>query len=57
MITSDQTIGPQMLLSPGAPIPDLNPLNAKLGMFIAVWKRLPLAVATRLGPSIVKGIG
>ena len=47
----------QFRLSPGAPIPDLNPLNAKLGMFIAVWKRLPLAVATRLGPSIVKGIG
>src|ERR1700739_288770 len=47
----------QYRLSPGTPIPDLNPLNPKLAMFIAVWKRLPLAVATRLGPSIVRGIG
>ena len=47
----------QFRLSPGVSIPDLNPLNPKLKMFIAVWKRLPLAVATRLGPSIVRGIG
>jgi FemAB-related protein (PEP-CTERM system-associated) len=47
----------QYRLSPGTSIPDLNPLNPKLAMFIAVWKRLPLAVATRLGPSIVRGIG
>jgi FemAB-related protein (PEP-CTERM system-associated) len=47
----------QFRLSPGTPMPDLNPLNPKLGMFIAVWRRLPLAVATLLGPSIVRGIG
>jgi FemAB-related protein (PEP-CTERM system-associated) len=47
----------QFRLSPGTPIPDLNPLNPKLAMFIAAWKRLPLSVATRLGPSIVRGIG
>jgi FemAB-related protein (PEP-CTERM system-associated) len=47
----------QFRLSPGTSIPDLNPLNPKLGIFIAAWKRLPLAVATRLGPSIVRGIG
>jgi FemAB-related protein (PEP-CTERM system-associated) len=47
----------QFRLSPGASMPDLNPLNPKFKMFIAVWKRLPLAVATRLGPSIVRGIG
>jgi FemAB-related protein (PEP-CTERM system-associated) len=47
----------QYRLSPGTSIPDLNPLNPKLAMFIAVWKRLPLAVATRLGPSIIRGIG
>jgi len=47
----------QYRLSPGTSIPDLNPLNPKLAMFIAVWKRLPLAVATRLGLSIVRGIG
>ena len=38
-------------------MPDLNPLNPKLAVFIAAWKRLPLAVATRLGPLIVRGIG
>jgi FemAB-related protein (PEP-CTERM system-associated) len=47
----------QYRLSPGTSIPDLNPLNPKLRMFIAAWKRLPLAVANRLGPSIVRGIG
>ena len=47
----------QFRLSPGTPMPDLNPLNPKFGMFIAVWKRLPLSVATWLGPLIVRGIG
>jgi FemAB-related protein (PEP-CTERM system-associated) len=47
----------QFRLSPGTPMPDLNPLNPKFKTFIAVWKRLPLSVATRLGPSIVRGIG
>ena len=47
----------QFRLLPGTSIPDLNPLNSKLWMFIAVWKRLPLAVATLLGPAIVRGIG
>jgi len=47
----------QFCLSPGTAIPDLNPLNPKLRMFIAVWKRLPRAVVTRLGPAIVRGIG
>jgi FemAB-related protein (PEP-CTERM system-associated) len=47
----------QFRLSPGTAVPDLNPLNPKFGMFIAVWKRLPLSVATRLGPAIVRGIG
>ena len=47
----------QYRLAAGRSIPDLHPLNPKLGMLIAVWKRLPLAVATRLGPMIVRGIG
>jgi len=47
----------QFRLATGCSIPDLNPLNPKLGMFIASWKRLPLSVATRLGPLIVRGIG
>jgi FemAB-related protein (PEP-CTERM system-associated) len=47
----------QFRLSPGTSMPDLNPLNPRFRMFIAVWKRLPLALTTRLGPSIVRGLG
>ena len=47
----------QFRLARGSSVPDLNPLNPKLAVFIAVWKRLPLTVATRLGPLIVRGIG
>jgi FemAB-related protein (PEP-CTERM system-associated) len=47
----------QFRLSPGTSIPDLNPLNPRFRMSIAVWKRLPLALTTRLGPVIVRGIG
>jgi FemAB-related protein (PEP-CTERM system-associated) len=44
-------------LAPGAAIPDRNPLNPKYRLFIAAWKRLPLAVANLLGPPIVRGLG
>ena len=44
-------------LAPGATIPDHNPLNPKYRLFIAAWKRLPLAVANVLGPPIVRGLG
>ncbi|MDP9097296.1 MAG: peptidoglycan bridge formation protein FemAB, partial [Pseudomonadota bacterium] len=42
---------------PGADIPDHNPLNPKYRLFIAGWKRLPLPIANRLGPMIVRGVG
>jgi FemAB-related protein (PEP-CTERM system-associated) len=45
------------MLAPGASIPDHNPLNPKYRLFIAGWKRLPLAVANIIGPSIVRGLG
>ncbi len=45
------------LLAPGASIPDNNPLNPKYRLMIAAWQRLPLALANRLGPPIVRGIG
>jgi FemAB-related protein (PEP-CTERM system-associated) len=38
-------------------LPDLNPLNPKFRLLIAAWKRMPLPLANRLGPLIVKGIG
>lgn len=44
-------------LRPGAAIPDNNPLNPKFRLFVAAWKRLPLPVANRLGPPIVRGLG
>jgi len=44
-------------LAQGAAIPDHNPLNPKYRLFIAAWKRLPLAVANLLGPPIVRGLG
>ncbi len=47
----------QFRLRVGRSMPDLNPLNPSFGMLIAAWKQLPLAVANRLGPLIVRGIG
>ncbi len=44
-------------LKPGADVPDHNPLNPKYRAFIAAWKRLPLPIANRLGPMIVRGVG
>jgi hypothetical protein len=47
----------QFRLGPGRAMPDLNPLNPKLRLLVAAWKRLPLRLANWLGPMIVKGIG
>jgi FemAB-related protein (PEP-CTERM system-associated) len=47
----------QFRLAPGRAMPDLNPLNPKLRLFVALWKRLPLPLASALGPRIVRGIG
>jgi FemAB-related protein (PEP-CTERM system-associated) len=40
----------------GEHVPDANPLNPKYRLFIALWKRLPLALANRIGPVIVRGL-
>lgn len=47
----------QFRMAPGRKVPELNPLNPKFRLLVAAWKRLPLPLATRLGPTIVKGIG
>lgn len=47
----------QFQLAPGQKIPELNPLNPKLRPFIALWKRLPVGIANRIGPHIVRGLG
>ena len=41
----------------GQGIPQINPLNPKYRAFIAAWKRLPLALANRLGPLIARDLG
>ncbi len=38
-------------------IPQNNPSNAKYKLFIAAWRRLPLGLANRLGPLIVRNLG
>ena len=40
----------------GSAVPNASPSNPKFRLAIAAWKRLPLALATRLGPRIVRGI-
>jgi FemAB-related protein (PEP-CTERM system-associated) len=47
----------QFKLAPGQTVPDLNPLNPKFALFVTLWKKLPLAVAARLGPPLVRGLG
>jgi FemAB-related protein (PEP-CTERM system-associated) len=36
---------------------DTNPMSAKYRMQVALWKKLPLAVANRIGPPIARGLG
>ena len=37
-----------------AKVPDINPLNPKYALMIAVWKRLPLSIANTFGPLIAR---
>jgi FemAB-related protein (PEP-CTERM system-associated) len=41
---------------PGASLPQLNPDNPKYKLAVRFWKKLPLGVANRLGPWIVRNI-
>ena len=43
-------------LASGGELPNHSPANPKFQLAIEGWKRLPLKVATTLGPYIVKGI-
>lgn len=38
-------------------VPEINPLNPKYRFFIAAWKKLPLAVANRVGPYLARNLG
>jgi FemAB-related protein (PEP-CTERM system-associated) len=46
----------EYVMSEGAVPADLSPKNPKFGAAIAVWKRLPVAVTTLIGPHIVRSI-
>jgi hypothetical protein len=37
-------------------LPNLSPSNPKYRFMIETWKRMPLPLATALGPHIVRGI-
>ena len=41
----------------GSSIRDANPLNPKYRLQVAVWSKLPLAIANRAGPWISRGLG
>jgi FemAB-related protein (PEP-CTERM system-associated) len=43
--------------APGEVERDANPNSAKHALQVAVWQRLPLGVANRLGPMIARGLG
>jgi FemAB-related protein (PEP-CTERM system-associated) len=39
------------------PAREVNPLNPKYALMVAMWKRLPLPIATAVGPWISRGLG
>ena len=43
--------------APGAARRDADPTSARHAVRIALWRRLPLALANRLGPAIARGLG
>jgi FemAB-related protein (PEP-CTERM system-associated) len=47
----------EYVLFRGDRIPEHNPLNPKYRAFIALWRRLPVAIANRLGPILARGLG
>jgi FemAB-related protein (PEP-CTERM system-associated) len=46
----------EYVVEPGTPPPTTGPADPRFATAIEVWKRLPLGVANRLGPYIVRGI-
>ncbi|MBI5136397.1 MAG: FemAB family PEP-CTERM system-associated protein [Nitrospirae bacterium] len=43
-------------LADGGDLPEINPDNPRYRLPILVWKRLPLCVAERIGPAIVRNL-
>lgn len=42
--------------APGQSMPDMSPANPRFDLAVRVWQRLPVPVATALGPHIVRNI-
>ena len=47
----------EYLLHRAKHVPDQNPLNPKYRLFIKAWQAMPLTLANRIGPHIVKYLG
>jgi serine/alanine adding enzyme len=43
-------------LAPGVGIPELNPTNPKYAFAISCWQKMPIGIANRIGPWIVRNI-
>jgi serine/alanine adding enzyme len=43
-------------LASGAQLPELNPANPKYAFAVRCWKKMPVALANRVGPLIVRNI-
>ena len=41
-------------MMPGGPRPDRNPKSSRFQSALAIWRRLPLAIANAVGPSVVR---
>jgi serine/alanine adding enzyme len=46
----------EYVLTNGTTLPEVGPKNPKYRFMIETWKKLPLRVATTLGPHVVRGI-
>jgi hypothetical protein len=46
----------EYVLTNGNELPNLGPSNPKFHLMIEAWKKLPVKVATALGPHLVRGI-
>jgi len=46
----------EYVLAAGSSVPDTGPANPKFSLLIGAWKKLPLPIATMIGPHIVRGI-
>jgi FemAB-related protein (PEP-CTERM system-associated) len=52
-----QSLHHEYFLLRRAEMPNVNPLNPKYALGVALWRRLPLFVANALGPLISRGLG